>query len=104
MVEKTVSDAYKGARGVLAAAGIEDAEFDARVLVELVTGKDPRVFSDASISDSAANALDKMIRLRASRYPLQYNAGHGILWILRFASARVFSSHVRTPKLLRRQQ
>ncbi len=75
MVEKTVSDAYKGARGVLAAAGIEDAEFDARVLVELVTGKDPRVFSDASISDSAANALDKMIRLRASRYPLQYICG-----------------------------
>lgn len=75
MVEKTLNDAYKGARGVLAAGGVEDAEFDARVLVELVTGKDPRVSPDAPVSDAEAGALDKMIRLRAARYPLQYLCG-----------------------------
>ena len=36
MVEKTLNDAYKGARGVLAAGGVEDAEFDERVVVVLV--------------------------------------------------------------------
>ncbi|MEG0166779.1 MAG: peptide chain release factor N(5)-glutamine methyltransferase [Ruthenibacterium sp.] len=71
----TLSDAYAASRKALTQAGIADADFDARVLVELVTGLDYYTAMGAPLSEDAEKALISLTLKRAEHYPLQYLCG-----------------------------
>lgn len=71
----TLGKAYAGTRAALAAAGIEDAAFDARVLLEQIIPQDPRIFPDTLLTGEQAAALHTLAQRRAAREPLQYICG-----------------------------
>lgn len=71
----TLSKAYADTRATLAAAGIEDAAFDARVLLEQITPQDPRIFPDTPLTEEQAAALHTLTQRRAAHEPLQYICG-----------------------------
>ncbi|MEG2435300.1 MAG: peptide chain release factor N(5)-glutamine methyltransferase [Ruthenibacterium sp.] len=71
----TLSDAYAASRKALTQAGLEDADFDARILVELVTGLDYYAAMGAPLSEEQENALISLTLKRAEHYPLQYLCG-----------------------------
>lgn len=58
----------------LAAAGCPDADFDARELFRLVTGRDPRL-SERVLTEEQAARLETLCQRRESREPLQYLCG-----------------------------
>ncbi|MBQ7858763.1 MAG: peptide chain release factor N(5)-glutamine methyltransferase [Faecalibacterium sp.] len=58
----------------LKAAGCPDAVYDARFLVQLVTGQDPRL-SDAPLTGVQTARLNELAARRAAREPLQYLCG-----------------------------
>lgn len=58
----------------LAAAGCPDADFDARELFRLATGRDPRLFERVLTEEQAAR-LETLCQRRESREPLQYLCG-----------------------------
>lgn len=58
----------------LAAAGCEDADFDARELFRLAAGRDARISDRALTADEAAR-LESFCSRRESREPLQYICG-----------------------------
>ena len=58
----------------LEAAGCPDADFDARELFRLATGRDPRL-SDCPLSEEESEALNALCARRAAREPLQYLCG-----------------------------
>ena len=58
----------------LTAAGCPDADFDARELFRLVTGRDVRL-SDRPLTAEQAAALEVLCTRRAAREPLQYLCG-----------------------------
>lgn len=71
-----VQQAYLAARGALRDAGIEDASWEADLLLRLATGKghleqDPR----REMDDAECRRLDALTLRRCGRYPLQYLAG-----------------------------
>lgn len=55
--------------------GCPDPEFDARELVMLVTGLDPRL-NDVPLTAAQADQLVQLAEKRAQRWPLQYIEGH----------------------------
>lgn len=71
----TAAEACRSARAALAAAGIEDAAFDAAQLVNTVLGRDCRACPDAPLDDAAAQTLAALVRRRAAHEPLQYLCG-----------------------------
>ena len=58
----------------LAAAGCPDADFDARELFRLATGRDPRL-SERILTEDQAARLETLCQRRESREPLQYLCG-----------------------------
>ena len=58
----------------LAAAGCPDADFDARELFRLATGRDPRL-SEHVLTEEQAARLETLCQRRESREPLQYLCG-----------------------------
>lgn len=58
----------------LAAAGCPDADFDARELFRLATGRDPRL-SERILTEEQAARLETLCQRRESREPLQYLCG-----------------------------
>ena len=58
----------------LAAAGCPDADFDARELFRLATGRDPRL-SERVLTEEQAARLETLCQRRESRQPLQYLCG-----------------------------
>ena len=58
----------------LAAAGCPDADFDARELFRLATGRDPRL-SERVLTEEQASRLETLCQRRESREPLQYLCG-----------------------------
>ena len=58
----------------LTAAGCPDADFDARELFRLATGRDVRL-SDRPLTAEQAAALEVLCTRRAAREPLQYLCG-----------------------------
>lgn len=58
----------------LAAAGCPDADFDARELFRLATGRDPRL-SECVLTEEQAARLETLCQRRESREPLQYLCG-----------------------------
>ena len=58
----------------LAAAGCPDADFDARELFRLATGRDPRL-SERVLTEEQAARLETLCQRRESREPLQYLCG-----------------------------
>ena len=58
----------------LTAAGCPDADFDARELFRLATGRDVRL-SDRPLTAEQAAALESLCSRRAAREPLQYHCG-----------------------------
>ena len=58
----------------LTAAGCPDADFDARELFRLATGRDVRL-SDRPLTAEQAAALESLCTRRAAREPLQYLCG-----------------------------
>lgn len=65
---------YAGLKAQLAAAGVEDAAFDAAVLLEQVAGRQWRWQEQALTSEQLAQ-LQQFAARRASREPLQYIIG-----------------------------
>lgn len=58
----------------LAVAGCPDADFDARELFRLATGRDPRL-SERVLTEEQAARLETLCQRRESREPLQYLCG-----------------------------
>lgn len=74
----TYREVYEEGKGALAAAGIEEAELDARLLLEFVCGMDRNtllVHGDRTVTDEEATAYRKLTEKRARRIPLQHLTG-----------------------------
>lgn len=69
----TAREAWRTAAQRLEQAGVEDAAFDAAQLIRFVTGADEH--SEAELSSEQQAALEKFVRRRCSREPLQYLLG-----------------------------
>ncbi|MDL2214382.1 peptide chain release factor N(5)-glutamine methyltransferase [Clostridia bacterium OttesenSCG-928-O13] len=69
----TAKQAYQTVKKQLEEAGVEDAGFDARWLLEGAANKSP--FDTDELAESQWTALQAMARRRASREPLQYILG-----------------------------
>lgn len=67
-------DAVRRVQSVLEAAGVPDADYDARELYRLATGRDPRLDRDP-LPAADAGRLAELTARRAGREPLQYIAG-----------------------------
>ncbi len=67
-------DALRQVEQRLTAAGCPDADFDARELFRLATGRDVRL-SDRPLTAEQAAALEVLCTRRAAREPLQYLCG-----------------------------
>ena len=66
--------AVKEVEARLTAAGCPDADFDARELFRLATGRDVRL-SDRPLDAAEAEKLEELTVRRAAREPLQYLCG-----------------------------
>ncbi len=66
--------AVKEVEARLTAAGCPDADFDARELFRLATGRDVRL-SDRPLDAAEAAKLEELTVRRAAREPLQYLCG-----------------------------
>lgn len=67
--------ALNAVRSLLREHECPDPAFDARELVMLVTGRDPRL-DDQPLTADQAEQLTKLAQKRARRWPLQYIEGH----------------------------
>ncbi len=67
-------EALRAVADALSAAGVPDADFDARELYRLALGRDPRLDADP-LTPAAAAALQELAARRMGREPLQYIAG-----------------------------
>lgn len=68
-------DAVKYAAGLLKRAAIEDAHFEARLLVEKAVGFSPQAHPDCELDSEAELRLDALVKRRVSHEPLQYVLG-----------------------------
>ena len=66
--------AVRAVQALLAQAGCPDADFDARQLVRLAVGQDPRLL-DTPLTAAQAETLAALADRRAAREPLQYLLG-----------------------------
>lgn len=70
----SVRGAVQTVRAALAAADIPDAALEARQLVQLVIGQDPR-FAEGALTEPQAQRLTELTSRRCDRTPLQYLRG-----------------------------
>lgn len=87
MSDATVGDALAAAVKRLAAAGIEDARRDARLLLAAAAGAAPgaHLADDAAIDDATATRFRAMILRRAAREPVSRILGRRGFWTLDLA-------------------
>ena len=74
----TIREALKSAEAALAAAGVPDAQTDARLLLSHVTGMESmqmRLSPSLALTGEQEGRLRALLRLRAGRRPLQYLLG-----------------------------
>ena len=71
----TVKDAYLLVKESLTAEKIEDAGFEAKLIVKQVTGQDVFFGADKELSETDKAELLKILKKRQTRYPLQYILG-----------------------------
>lgn len=74
----TYRESYEAGRRTLAEAGIEEAELDARLLLEYVCGTDRNtllVHGDRKLNKAQQTAFYSLIEKRAERIPLQHLTG-----------------------------
>lgn len=74
----TYRESYEAGRRTLAEAGIEEAELDARLLLEYVCGTDRNtllVHGDRRLDEAQQTAFYSLIEKRAERTPLQHLTG-----------------------------
>ena len=74
----TYREAYQTGREQLAAAGIDEAELDARLLLEYVCGTDRNrllVYGDEPVREEELQRYQELLVRRADRIPLQYLTG-----------------------------
>lgn len=74
----TYRESYEAGRRTLAEAGIEEAELDARLLLEYVCGTDRNtllVHGDRKLNEAQQTAFYSLIEKRAERIPLQHLTG-----------------------------
>lgn len=74
----TYRESYEAGRRTLAEAGIEEAELDARLLLEYVCGTDRNtllVHGDRELDETQQTAFYNLIEKRAERIPLQHLTG-----------------------------
>ena len=93
----TYKEIYSAGRERLAAAGIEEAALDARLLLEYVCGTDRNellVHGDRSVMEEHEQQYQKLLKLRESRIPLQYLTGEQEFMGLRF----LVNEHVLIPR------
>lgn len=83
----TIADAVAGARVTLAAAGIETAALDARLLVAHALGLAVAQTigrRERALSSDQAHTIAALVARRAAREPLAYITGHREFWSLDF--------------------
>ncbi len=79
-------DAAASVRERLAAAGIEDAAFEAEYLVRSAAGVTrPEFFTNPDLSAAASEAVERAATRREQREPSPYITGYREFWGLRFA-------------------
>ncbi|KAA5598298.1 peptide chain release factor N(5)-glutamine methyltransferase [Blastochloris sulfoviridis] len=86
--DTAIAAARRRVRDALVAAGIPDAETDARHLVALACGLDPAgliVAADRPLGAAAAATLDRLVARRLAREPVARLIGAREFWGLRFA-------------------
>lgn len=74
----TYRETYEAGKGVLAAAGIDEAELNARLLLEHVCGTDRNtllIHGDRAVSEEERGEYERLIERRAQRIPLQHLTG-----------------------------
>lgn len=87
----SIADAIAASRAALAAAGIETAALDARLLVADSTGLAREALiggRDRPLSDEAARSLALRLKRRLAREPIAYIAGEKEFWSLPFSVDR----------------
>lgn len=89
--------AVKEVEARLTAAGCPDADFDARELFRLATGRDVRL-SDRPLDAAEAAKLEELTVRRAAREPLQYPAAAGLSSTLNWPWGRACSVPVLIPR------
>ncbi len=78
MTTQTIFNAYNGCKKRLLAAGIEDAGFEARHIIRLITGfSNQQILSSYNtlLTERQQIALNEILAQREGRYPLQYIFG-----------------------------
>lgn len=80
----TVREALRHGAGVLAAAGIEGARLEARLLLAHAAGLSQEALLRDPAHDVHAPAYDALLARRTAREPLAYILGHQEFWSLRF--------------------
>lgn len=83
----TIAQARHAAAGELAAAGIDNAQLDARVLLQEVLGLTPAALITAAEQPLTADqhaAFTAAVARRAAREPIAYITGHREFWSLDF--------------------
>ncbi len=73
--EMNFSKAFLQVKKAFESAQIEDAAFDADVLIKHVTGKDRRIYSEEILTKKQAEKLEEYTKKRLKRVPLQYIIG-----------------------------
>ena len=71
--------AVRMVQDALQAAGCPDADYDARELLRIAAGKDPRLLFDP-LTRPQAECLAELAAQRMQRVPLQYLAGEWTFW------------------------
>ncbi len=89
--------AVKEVEARLTAAGCLDADFDARELFRLATGRDVRL-SDRPLDAAEAAKLEELTVRRAAREPLQYLCAAGLSSTLNWPWGRACSAPVLIPR------
>jgi release factor glutamine methyltransferase len=93
----TYREAYEAGKGALRAAGIEEADLDARLLLEFVCGTDRNTLlahGDRSLSEAEADAYQDLCQKRSGRIPLQHLTGMQNFMGLDF----IVNEHVLIPR------
>lgn len=93
----TYREVYEAGKGALAAAGIEEAALDARLLLEFVCGTDRNtllVHDDREVTSEEENTYRELAAKRAEHIPLQHLTGTQDFMGLEFA----VNEHVLIPR------
>jgi release factor glutamine methyltransferase len=89
--EFTIKAARALAKARLAAAGVEDAALDARLLVQRATGLDAAALAadpDRMLTAEQASRLDALAARRAAREPMSQILGHAGFWTIELIVTR----------------